>query len=122
MGKATRQMTLFGESSGDAAESETLSMRGTFQHGNRESLETSSPEAAACRPSDEERAEKVKDQAFAMHVSRKSDGFVVPKKQTNNASPTVAAESVEGRGPTKGNASQQATDRTQCRKPVSLGL
>ena len=34
----------------------------------------------------------------------------------------MAAESVEGRGPTEGNASQQATDRTQSRKPVSLGL
>ena len=36
MGKATRQLTLFGESAGDAAESETLCMCGTFQHGNRE--------------------------------------------------------------------------------------
>jgi len=36
MGKATRQLALSGESAGDAAESETLRMRETFQHGNRE--------------------------------------------------------------------------------------
>jgi hypothetical protein len=41
MGKAIRQLTLFGESVGDAAESETLRMRETFQHGNRETPETS---------------------------------------------------------------------------------
>ena len=46
MGKATRQMTLFGESSGDAAESKTLGMRGTSQHGNRETLEIPSPRTA----------------------------------------------------------------------------
>ena len=44
MGKATRQLTLFGESAGDAAESETLNMCGTFQHGNRETRKISSAE------------------------------------------------------------------------------
>jgi len=122
MGKATRQMTLFGESSDDAAESETLCMRGTSQHGNRETLEISLPASAASGLSDGERWEKVQDQSSHAHVSRESDGLVVPKKQTNNASPTVAAESVEGRGPTEGNAAQQATDRTQSRNSVSLGL
>jgi group II intron reverse transcriptase/maturase len=39
-----------------------------------------------------------------MHVSRESDGPIVPKKQTNKAGPKAAAESVEGRGSTKGNA------------------
>ncbi|MEI7902006.1 MAG: hypothetical protein WCK89_17275 [bacterium] len=67
MGKATRQLTLFGESAGDAAESETLRMRGTFQHGNRETLETSSPTSAASGPEGGERWEKVSDQAFHVY-------------------------------------------------------
>ncbi|MGA2068706.1 MAG: hypothetical protein ABSG86_27305 [Thermoguttaceae bacterium] len=33
-----------------------------------------------------------------------------------------AAESVEGRGSTKGNVSQTTAGRTQCRKPASRGL
>ena len=45
MGKAIRPLTLFGESAGDAAESGTLGMRGTFQHGNRETSKISSAEA-----------------------------------------------------------------------------
>jgi RNA-directed DNA polymerase len=104
MGKATRQLTLFGESAGDAAESETLSMCETFQHGNRETQETSSPTSAASGPGGGERWEKVSDQASHVYVSGESDDLVVPEKQANNASPTVAAESVEGRGSTKGNA------------------
>jgi hypothetical protein len=39
-----------------------------------------------------------------MHVFRESDGPIVPEKQTNKAGPKAAAESVEGRGLTKGNA------------------
>jgi RNA-directed DNA polymerase len=122
MGKATRQLTLFGESAGDAAESETLCMCGTFQHGNRETPETSSPASAASGPGDGERWEKVSDQASHVYVSGESDDLVVPEKQANKASPTVAAESVEGRGSTKGNALQQATVRTQRRNFVSFGL
>ena len=41
-----------------------------------------------------------------MHVSRESDGPIVPKKRANKAGPKAAAESVEGRGPTKGNATR----------------
>ena len=88
------------ELSTDAAESETLSMRGNSMHGNREPLETPTPNGgggrsvkACCRTTD-------------MHVSRESDGPIVPKKRANNAGPTAAAESVEGRGPTKGNATR----------------
>ena len=83
----------------DAAESKTLCMRGNSLHGNRETLEIPLPqgegrfEKACCRTSD-------------MHVSRESDGLVVPKKRANKAGPKAAAESVEGRGPTKGNEMQ----------------
>ena len=64
---------------------------------------------------------KVLDQTPNRHVSGESDGLIVPEKQANNAG-LPAAESVEGRGSTKGNVARQATDRTQSRKPVSFGL
>ena len=80
----------------DAAESETLSMRGNSMHGNRETLETPSPQGAG-------RSEKANGRTADMHVSRESDGPIVPEKRTNKAGPLAAAESVEGRGPTKGN-------------------
>ena len=41
-----------------------------------------------------------------MHVSRESDGPIVPEKRANKAGPKAAAESVEGRGSTKGNATR----------------
>ncbi len=84
---------------GDAAESENLRMRGNSLHGNRETLETPLPQGggrfgkAWCRTPD-------------MHVSRESDGLIVPKKRANKAGLKAVAESVEGRGPTKGNAAQ----------------
>ena len=54
--------------------------------------------------------------------NRESDGLIVPKKQANKAGPMAAAESVEGRGSTKGNVAGKAADRTQSRKPASIGL
>jgi RNA-directed DNA polymerase len=89
----------------DAAESETLRMRGNSLHGNRETLETSSS-------SDEGRSEKALCRTSDAHVSRESDGPIVPKKRANKAGRTMprmvppAAESVEGRGSTKGNATE----------------
>ena len=41
-----------------------------------------------------------------MHVSRESDGPIVPEKRVNNAGLMAAAESVEGRGSTKRNATR----------------
>ena len=38
-----------------------------------------------------------------MHVSGESDDLIVPTKRANKAGPSAAAESVEGRGSTKGN-------------------
>ena len=86
----------------DAAESETLRMRGNSLHGNRETLETPSLECAGrsgkacCRTSD-------------MHVFRESDDSIVPEKRANKAGPKAAAESVEGRGSTKGNRQASLT-------------
>jgi len=51
----------------DAAESETLSMRGNSMHGNRETLET-------LLSRDEGRSEKANGRTADMHVSRESDG------------------------------------------------
>ena len=81
----------------DAAESETLRMRGNSMHGNRETLETPTPQGAG-------RSGKAFCRTPDMHVSRESDGPIVPKKRANKAGPKAAAESVEGRGSTKGNA------------------
>ena len=81
----------------DAAESKTLSMRGNSMHGNRETLETPASQGAG-------RSEKANGRTADMHVSRESDGPIVPQKRANKAGPKAAAESVEGRGSTKGNA------------------
>jgi RNA-directed DNA polymerase len=81
----------------DVAESETLRMRGNSMHGNRETLETPTPQGAG-------RSEKATGRTTDMHVSRESDGPIVPEKRANKAGPKAAAELVEGRGSTKGNA------------------
>ncbi len=41
-----------------------------------------------------------------MYGSRESDGPIVPVKRANKAGVKAVAESVEGRGPTKGNAAR----------------
>jgi hypothetical protein len=50
-----------------------------------------------------------------MHVPEESDDLVVPTKRANKAGQPLAAESVEGRGSTKGNSCPWATRRTQRR-------
>ena len=49
-----------------------------------------------------------------MHGRGKSDGPIVPAKQSNKAA-SAAAETVEERGPAKGNMSKQNASRTQSR-------
>ena len=66
----------------DAAESETLSMCGNSLHGNRETLETPSPDGGAGR------SEKAYCRTPDMHVSRESDGPIVPEKRANKAGPS----------------------------------
>jgi len=57
-----------------------------------------------------------------MYATRESDGPIVPAKRMNNAA-TAAAESVEEMGPTKRNADQEASPRTQSGKSSeSIGL
>jgi len=54
-------------------------------------------------------------------VNRESDGGIVPKKQPNKANPETL-EDVEGRPSAKRNIGENATGRTQCRKPMSCRL
>ena len=63
----------------DAAESQTLRMRGNSLHGNRETLETPTPENGVGR------SEKALGRTSDMHVSRESDDSIVPKKRANKA-------------------------------------
>ena len=84
----------------NAAESETLSMRGHSLRGNRETLEAPLPDGGGGRFG------KAHRQTPDMHVSRESDDSIVPKKRANKAGTQAAAESVEGRGSTKGNATR----------------
>lgn len=90
----------------DAAESKTPRMRGNSTHGNREI-----PEAPA-RDGAEGRSGKAQGRTPDMYATGESDGLVVPEKWTNNAVAT-AAESMEERRTTKGNADQEASLQTQ---------
>jgi hypothetical protein len=56
-----------------------------------------------------------------MHERGKSDSAIVAMKPTNKADRS-AAEPVERRAETKGNADQQSTRRTQSRASVSQAL
>ena len=56
------------------------------------------------------------------HDPKKSDLAKVAVKPTNKAGLKTAAESVERRAGTKGNADQQSTHRTQIRDRVSQAL
>jgi RNA-directed DNA polymerase len=56
-----------------------------------------------------------------MHDQEKSDSAIVAVKPSNKAR-TPAAEAVEPRAGTKGNADQQSTHRTQSRVRVTQAL
>jgi RNA-directed DNA polymerase len=86
----------------NATESETLRMRGNSPHGNRETLKAFVTSNASSADGVAERPEKAHNHTSGVHVFGESDGSIVPKKQANKAD-LSAAESVEGRGPTKGN-------------------
>lgn len=86
----------------DATESQTPSMRGNFMRENRETHEVPSPDGGRGRSG------KAIGRTPDMHASGESDGPIVPSKRANKAADMLgmnpaAAESVEGRGSTKGN-------------------
>jgi len=100
---------------GRPTESETLSMRRSSMHGNRESLETTE-----CIPRTV-RQKKVCDRTLCAHVTRKSDRPIVPKRPPNEG-PQPAQPATDRRrwrregGLAKGNLFKSSTYRTQERK------
>ena len=104
----------------DASESETLCMDRSSHRGNRE---TSVVPCGDHLPLG--RSEKATSRTADTHITEESDGLIVPSKRANNADeaqPRAAAESVEGRGPAKGNEEQLLIDRPQRRNHQSGGL
>jgi RNA-directed DNA polymerase len=95
-----------------SAQSENLSMHGHSLRGNREILETSG--------SMPDRLGKATNHTPNMHVTRKSDRCVVPKKEPNKG--INPAEVLEGRRLTKGNMLQIAEAWTQSRITSLPGL
>ena len=91
--------------SADAAESEPLCMRGNSMRGNRETPEASPSNNAQRAKCGGDRSEKAVGRTSDMHVFGESDRPIVPKKRTNKAERS-AAESVEERDLTKGNATR----------------
>src|SRR5262245_53502405 len=91
-------------------------MWGSSMRGNREALQTPTPDGVG-------RSKKAKSRNVDMHVCRESDGLVVPTKRANKAgAEALAAEFAEGRRSTKGNAPQAHSCRTQSRGCESQGL
>ena len=104
----------------DATESQTLRMDSSSHCGNRETSVVPCGEVSPMGRSD-----KATSRTADTHAAEESDGLVVPSKRANNADearPRAAAESVEGRGPAKGNEERSPTDRPQRRKHPSWGL
>ena len=127
----------------DAAESQTPGMCGNSRRENRETQATPTPDGGGGRSG------KAKRRTPDVHVAGESDGPIVPAKRANNAKPPArsrscdtrkrkgeptgntnidltraesAAEPVEERGSTKGNANETTAHRTRGRKSVSSGL
>ena len=98
-GKATPGAALSEQLTG-AAESETLCMRDSSMRENREAPGIPTPVGGAGR------SEKAASLKSDMHVLGESDDLIVPTKRANNAGQPAAAESVEGRGSTKRNATR----------------
>src|SRR5271157_1406891 len=99
-GEGNRKDGVNRESSGDAAESETVSMRGNSMRENRETSKTPSPVP------DEGRPEKAVSRTSGVNVFEESDDLVVPAKRANNVGQPATAESVEGRRSREGTVLQ----------------
>ena len=98
----------------DAAESETLRMRGNSLHGNRETLETPSPDDAGDGP------RKAYCRTPDMHVSRESDGPIVPEEAGEQSRPEGGGGVRGGKGIDQGKRhSKPYSHRTQSRGSVA---
>ena len=100
------------ESCSDPARSETLSMSGSLTNRNREISSVPMQSVGG--------AGKAQSHNPAIHAGEKSDMPIVPKKPSNKGE--FPAETVEGRGVTKGNSGEPPASRTQSRIHVSMGL
>ena len=101
----------------DTAESETLGMWGNSMRENREILQTPALDGSVGR------SKKAKSRNVDMDVCGESNGLIVPTKRANKVGAyALAAESAEERRPTKGNAPQAHSRRTQSRGCESQGL
>lgn len=96
----------------DPTRSETLRMSGSLLHGSWEI--SGVPDATRSGGTG-----KVKYRNPVVNAVEKSDTPVVPKKLSNKAG---AAEIMEGRGVTEGNANEPPAGRTQGRETASMGL
>lgn len=112
-----------GESGVSPTESKTTGTVGNLSRGSRETPEASVAPMAA------DRSEKARCHKSDMHAAGESHSSIVPKKPANNGGVPPSAESAEGRGLTKENASPSLLDRTQRRnkdgtpfEPRSRGL
>ncbi len=97
-GEGNRKDGVNRESSGDAAESENMSMRGRSMREYRETSKTPSPVTDGGRP------EKAFSRTSGVNIFEESDDLVVPAKRANNVGQPATAESVEGK------RSRQGTD------------
>jgi RNA-directed DNA polymerase len=121
----SREPTLLSEAEGNtkvddnsksirvSAQSENLSMHGHFLHGNREILETSGGTS--------DWLGKATNHTPNIHVTRKSDRCVVPKKEPNKET-KYSAEVLEERHLTKENEKQTPAAQTQSWTTASSGL
>jgi hypothetical protein len=104
--KAMADCTVTGEEQSDAAESQTLCMRGNSRRENREIPSVSH------LAFNWERSENVSDGTADMYADGKSHDPIVPAKRANKAG-TPAAESVEERGSPRGNDDRTSWSQTQ---------
>jgi hypothetical protein len=104
-----------GELSAGPARSKTRRTHGRSLRENRESPAPPAADGAAGR------VEKAKRHTSTMHDAGQSDRPVVPAKPMNRAR-QLAAESVEGRGLTKGNMDGSQARRTQSRTHTPQAL
>ena len=98
-----------GKSDVDPTESETTRMVGNFPSGSREILE------ASTSPMEVDRSGKARGHNPDMHVSGKSDKFIVPEKLVNSDVMPSSLESMEGRSLTNEKAEHKPLDRAQTR-------
>ena len=105
-----------GEPHEGPAQSKTLSMRGHFLHGNRDTPAAPDDGVTAGR------SVKAINHKTDAHAAGESHGCIVPEKLPNKGGSETPPEAMEGRHPTKRNAPQTATHGTLSPDCVPSGL